>query len=153
MGSLRTFSAPHVHRTPDSWPQPTPARHHACSSTRQRTLAHAALQWQAVQALAGYQGALVRQVASVASGFRQDAPREGTVLYHGFIHLLACLPGALRDSPWLQLIMPVFVDHFRVRASCSCFGGSAAGVGCHMCMLRDCLARGKLCAPFIAAHL
>ena len=100
-----------------------------------------------------YQGALVRQVASVASGFRQDAPREGTVLYHGFIHLLACFPGALRDSPWLQLIMPVFVDHFRVRASCSCFGGSAAGVGCHMCMLRDCLARGKLCAPFIAAHL
>lgn len=90
----------------------------ACSPSdlRKRQLAHAAAQWEAVQALAAH-GALVSQAARVATGYRQEAESEVTVLYLSFVHLLACCPGALRDRPWLELIMSTLADHFRVRAA------------------------------------
>lgn len=99
----------------------------ACRSAWQRRMVHAALQWEAVQAVAA-QGALGLQVADVAdpqlswahqpvmAGFLgQQAQVEQTVLYHSFIDALIYSRGALRGSPWLELVAPMLVKHFQVR--------------------------------------
>ncbi|KAI7836885.1 hypothetical protein COHA_009217 [Chlorella ohadii] len=94
-------------------------------SAWQRRMVHAALQWEAVQAMAA-QGALGLQVADVAdpqlswahqpvmAGFLgQQAQVEQTVLYHSFIDALIYSRGALRGSPWLELVAPMLVKHFQ----------------------------------------
>ena len=56
-------------------------------------------------------GVLPAQAAAMDS---RDLHSVQTVLHRSLVRLLAWSPGALRDSPWLELIMPVLVSNFQV---------------------------------------
>lgn len=116
--------------------RPGPAAPVSRSHSRQRRLAHAAAQWEALQVLAA-QGALPEQVAAVDTG---DTHSVHSTLYHSFLHLLACSPGALRDNTWLQLLMPVLRKDFQV---CTWLKGCA--FLCPSCIPRAVCCRSSGC--------
>jgi len=104
---------------PFKWLKLPSSGHPGCSPTRQYMLLHAALQWEAVQVLAG-RGALAPQATFVVGSLQEQLPLRLTVLYPSFIHLLARSPEAVRGSPWLQLLAPVLARSFQVRATGAC---------------------------------